>query len=282
MSCMDTLDHDLITFPINCFMEICWAEAIQNDHKSDHEGSPTLYNEPLQDGHKHAISSHRDWEDNPDNLDQMDNQGGKWGMRHVKTDFKPTDTKRYDVGDIPLMRASSINGWIAAGARTRDTLNTNSRLWSIFTTTCLFADWTAPIFIFTLNPKSNPTSLTSDLGSTFHDTQSQRHHAQLSFKTSTQHKKSALETNRHHSQCLWVPRGYMHLDHPPSVPAGAVELRAVAVSGSMLIYASANAWYSHKLSGHSLSGQCQLSQHPPLRPNSLPLWRRSIWTTSLN
>ena len=109
-SCMDTLDQDLVTSPINCFMEICWAEAIQDDHESDHEDSPTLYNEPLQGGHKHAISRHRDREDNSDDLDQMENQRGKWGTTHVETDFKPTDTKRYDVGDIPLIYTSFING----------------------------------------------------------------------------------------------------------------------------------------------------------------------------
>lgn len=99
-SCMDTLDHELITSPINCFMEICWAEAIQNDQESDHEDSPTLYNELLQGGHKHTTNSPHDREDNSDDLDPMDNREEKWERAHVKTDFKPADIEPNDVGDI--------------------------------------------------------------------------------------------------------------------------------------------------------------------------------------
>lgn len=102
-SCMDTLDHELVTSPIDCFMEICWAEAIQehgNDLESEHGDSPTLYNEPLQSAYKQATSSHHEREDSLYDLDPMDNQEEKWERAQVETELEPAETESNDVCDV--------------------------------------------------------------------------------------------------------------------------------------------------------------------------------------
>jgi hypothetical protein len=43
-SCLDALDDQLLSSPIDSFADVCWADAVEEQESESDRDSPTLYN----------------------------------------------------------------------------------------------------------------------------------------------------------------------------------------------------------------------------------------------
>jgi hypothetical protein len=74
-SCLDALDDQLLSSPIDSFAEVCWADAVEEQDSESDRDSPTLYNAPISTvPRKDFEICHSDYND----LDPLAPEKGKW------------------------------------------------------------------------------------------------------------------------------------------------------------------------------------------------------------
>jgi len=74
-SCLDALDDQLLSSPIDSFADVCWADAVEEHDSESDRDSPTLYNAPISTVRCNGLETcHNDYHD----LDPLAPEKGKW------------------------------------------------------------------------------------------------------------------------------------------------------------------------------------------------------------
>jgi len=86
LSCLDALDEQLLASPIDSFMDVCWADAVDEQDSNLSAGSSTLYNAMMSAPQKVSDDYH--------DLDPLEPDNEKWYggidvMADVKYDQEP-------------------------------------------------------------------------------------------------------------------------------------------------------------------------------------------------